>query len=121
MLNSIWRNTRYFENIVTIWKEGNSKMLQKFVIPGDFEILIFECKLSKSNWLVTTTYKCPSLNDITSISEVKKILTYYKSTHKNILLIVEFNVTPSNSNLIDLTYYLGQHISKVSVLGNFVL
>ena len=54
-------------------------------------------------------------------SEVKKILTYYKSTHKNILLIVEFNVTPSNSNLVDLTYYLGQHISKVSVLGNFVL
>lgn len=94
-------------------------MLQKFVIPGDFEILIFECKLSKSNWLVTTTYKRPSLNDITSISEVKKILTYYKSTHKNILLIVEFNVTPSNS--VDLTYYLGQHISKVSVLGNFVL
>ena len=121
MLKSILRNTRYFENIVTIWKEGNSKMLQKFVIPGDFEILIFECKLSKSNWLVTTTNKCPSLNDITSISEVKKILTYYKSTHKNILLIVEFNVTPSNSNLIDLTYYLGQHISKVSVLGNFVL
>ena len=115
------RNARYFENIVTIREEGNSKMLQKFVIPGDFEIPIFELKLSKSNWLVTSTYKPPYLNDIISISEVKKILTYCKSTHKNILLITEFNMTPSNSNLVDLTYYLDQHISKVSVLGNFVL
>ena len=49
-------------------------MLQKYVIPGEFEILALKLKLSKSNWKVIDLYKPLSLNDITLKLEIGKIL-----------------------------------------------
>ena len=57
-------------------------------------------KLSKTNWLVISTYKPPSLNDIAFTSEISNVLTFYRSTHDNILLIGHFN--PNNPKLSDL-------------------
>ena len=53
----------------------------------DFEVLDLELKLLKMNWLIVGTYKPPSLSDLTFTSEVKNILTFYRSTHNNILLL----------------------------------
>ena len=53
----------------------------------DFEIL----KFLKTNWLIIGTNKPPSLNDITCTSEIKNALTFYWSTHENILLMGGFN------------------------------
>ena len=53
----------------------------------DFEIL----KLLKTNWLIIGTNKPPSLSDITCTSEIKNILTFYWSTHENVLLVCDFN------------------------------
>ena len=92
-LNSIFQNIRYLEKIGTILEEGFffisgkiliAKMLQKHVIPRDFEILTFGLKLYKSNCLVIGAYKPPSLNGITFISEIRKILTYYILASENI-------------------------------------
>ena len=58
-------------------------------------------KLSKTNWLVIGTYK-PSLSDIVFTSEISNILTFYRSTHGNILLMGDFNVTPNNPKLSEL-------------------
>ena len=58
-------------------------------------------KLSKTNWLVIGTYK-PSLSDIVFTSEISNILTFYRSTHGNILLVGDFNVTPNNPKLSEL-------------------
>ena len=52
----------------------------------DFEILALELKLSKTNGLIIGTYKPPSLSGITLTSQIKNILTFYWSTHDNILL-----------------------------------
>lgn len=48
------------------------------------------------------TNKPPSLKDINIISEKRKIVTCYKSTYDKILLMGDFNMTPSNPNIVDL-------------------
>ena len=53
----------------------------------DFEIL----ELLETNWLIIGTNKPPYQNDITFTSEIKNILTFYWSTHYNILLMGDFN------------------------------
>ena len=69
----------------------NCKVLNKYPTLQDLEILVLELKLSKTNWLVVGTYKPPSLNDIAFTSEISNILTFYRSTHDNILLMGDFN------------------------------
>ena len=58
----------------------------------DFDILALELKLSKTNWLIIGTYRPPSLSDVTFTLEIKNILTFYRSTHDNILLMGNFNM-----------------------------
>ena len=53
----------------------------------DFQIL----KLLQTNWLIIGTNKPPSLSDITCTSEIKSVLSFYWSTHENILLMGDFN------------------------------
>ena len=68
----------------------------------DLEILVLESKLSKTNWLVLGTYKPPSLSDIAFTFEISNILTFYRSTHDNILLMGDFNMTTNNPKLSEL-------------------
>ena len=56
----------------------------------------------KLNWLVIGTYKPPSLGDNAFTSEISNIITVYRSTHGNILLMGDFNMTPNNPKLIEL-------------------
>ena len=67
----------------------NQDLNRKMCCPmrQDFEIL----KLLESNWLIIATNKPPSLSDITFTSEIKNVLTFYWSTHDNILLMGDFN------------------------------
>ena len=58
-------------------------------------------KLSKTNWLIIGNYERPSLSDITFTSEIKNILTFYRSTHDNILLMGDFNMTLDNQALMN--------------------
>ena len=48
------------ELLFHIRQDLNCKMLQKYVIPVDFEILKLKLKISESNWLVIGAYKSPS-------------------------------------------------------------
>ena len=68
----------------------------------DLEILVSELKYSRTAWLVIGTCKPPSPSDITFTSEISNILTFYRSTHDNILLMGDFNMTPNNSKLREL-------------------
>ena len=67
----------------------------------DLEILDLELKLSKTNWLVIGN-KPPSLSDIAFTSKINNILTLYRSTHDNILLMDDFNMKPNNPKLNEL-------------------
>ena len=62
----------------------------------DLGILVSELNFSKTNWLVIGTYKPPSLSDIRFTSETSNILTIYRSSRDNILLMSDFNMTPYN-------------------------
>ena len=77
-------------------------MLNKNPTRQDLEILVLELNLSKTNWLVIGTYKPSSLNDIAFTSEIRNILTFYRSTHDNILFMGDFDMTPNNPKLSDL-------------------
>ena len=77
-------------------------MLNKYPIPQDLEILLLELKLYKISWLVIGTYKPPWLSDITFTSEISDILTFYRSTYNNILLMGVFNMTPNNTKVSEL-------------------
>ena len=68
----------------------------------DLEILVLELKLPKTNWLVIGTYKPPSLSNIVFTSKISNIPTFYRSTHDNILLMGDFNMTPNNLKLSEL-------------------
>ena len=80
----------------------NCILRNKYPMRQDLEILVLDLKLSKTNWLVIGTYKLPSLSNITFASEISNILTFYRSTHDNILLMGDFNTTPNNPKLIEL-------------------
>ena len=77
-------------------------MFTNYPMCQDLEILALELKLSKTNWLIIGTYKPPSLRDITFTSEIKNILSFYRSTHDNILLISHFKMTLDNPNFNEL-------------------
>ena len=78
-------------------------MLTNDQMRQDFEILTLESILSKSNWLIIGAYKPPSLSHTTFTSENENILTFYRSTHDNILLMGDFNVTLDDPNFNELT------------------
>ena len=76
----------------------NCKVLNKYPVRQDLEILVSELKLSKTDWLVIGTYKSPSLSDIAFTSEISNILTFYWSLHDNILLVGDFNMNQTIQN-----------------------
>ena len=80
----------------------NCKVHVNYRIRQDFDILALELKLSKTNWQIIGTYKPPSLSGITFTSEIKNILTFYRPTHDNILLMGDFNMTLDNPNFYEL-------------------
>ena len=77
-------------------------MLNKYPTRQHLEILVLDLKLSKTNWLVIGPYKPPSLSDIAFTSEIRNILTFYRSINDNILLMGDFNMTPNNPKLSEL-------------------
>ena len=77
-------------------------MLNRYATRQNLEILVLDLKLSKTNWLVIGTYKPSSLSDIAFTSEISNILTFYRSTHDNFLLMGDYNMTPNNPKLTEL-------------------
>ena len=69
-------------------------------LPNMFtEISSLELRLLNSKWLILGTYKPPSQNEPTYVSEIQKLLTYYRSLYDNILLLGDFNMSFPNKNM----------------------
>ena len=72
-------------------------------LPNTFiEILPLELRLLNSKWLILGAYKPPSQNEPAYVSEIRKLLTYYRSSYGNILLLGDFNMSFSNKNMCDM-------------------
>ena len=80
----------------------NCRSLESILPNTIIEILPLELRLLNSKWLILGTYKPPSQNEPTYVSEIQKLLTYYRSSHDNILLLEDFNMSFSNKNMNDL-------------------
>ena len=63
------------------------------------EIYSLELRLMNSKSLILDTYKPPSQNERTYVSEIQKLLIYYRSPYDNILLLGDFNMSFSNKNM----------------------
>ena len=76
--------------------------------------MLLELRLLNSKWLILGTYKPPSQNEPTYISETQKLLTYYCFSYNNILLPGDFNISFSNENIKDLCHMfeLMNHLIK---------
>ena len=81
----------------------NCRSLESCLPNMIIEILPFEIRLLNSKWLILGTYKPPSHNKLTDVSEIQKLLTYYRSSYDNILLLGDFNMSFSNKNMKDLS------------------
>ena len=77
------------EDYFYVNQDLNWKM--RYPMRQDFEIL----KLLKTNWLIIGTNK--SLSDVTFASEIKNVLTFYWSTHDNILHMGDNNQKSHNN------------------------
>ena len=80
----------------------NCRSLESCLPNTIIEILPLELRLLNSKWLILGTYKPPSQNEPTYVSEIQKLLTYYRSSYDNILLLGDFNMSFSNKNMKDL-------------------
>ena len=84
----------------------NEKLNYRFLeicLPNTFvEILSLELRLLNSKWLILGTYKPPSPNEPTCVSEIQKLVIYCRSSYDNILLLGDFNMSFSNKNMKDL-------------------
>ena len=70
----------------------NCRSLESCLPNTIIEILPLEIRLSNSIWLVLGTYKPPSQNEPTYVSEIQKLLTYYLPSYDKILLVGDFNI-----------------------------
>ena len=93
------RNARGGGLLFYVNQDLNCKVLNTYPTRQSLEILVLELRLSKTNWLVIGTYKPPSLSDIAFTFEISNILTFYRSTHDNIIRRGDFNMTANNPKL----------------------
>ena len=71
----------------------NCRSLERCLPNTIIEILPLELRLLNSKWLILGAYKPPSQNEPTYFSEIQKLLTYYRSSYDNILLLGDFNMS----------------------------
>ena len=81
----------------------NCKIVNTHCFPTEIEILPLELALTKTKWLILGLYKTPFLRSEIFISEVIKVLTFYREIYDNILQMGDLNMAPENHHLRDFT------------------
>ena len=74
----------------------NAKLLGSGFPNTFIEILQLQLRLLNSKWLILGTYMSPFQNEPTYSLEIQKLLTYYRSSYDNILLLGDFNLSSYN-------------------------
>ena len=99
----------------------NCRSLENCLSITFIEILPIKRRLLNSKWLILGTYKPSSQNEPTYVSEIQKLLTYYRSSYDNILFLGDFNMSFSNKNMKDLCdiFELNHLIKDTACIDNF--
>ena len=74
-----------------------SRLLTKFKVPSDIQIIPIEINLRKSKWLVLSIYRPPRTEIACFIENITKLLDIYN--YENILIMGDFNLESNDNKL----------------------
>ena len=87
--------------IVYVREDIPSRELNSFKIDEGVEGMFIEINLRKSKWLVLATYKPPDHSKEQYFDFIRNSLDFYSEKYKNIILMGDFNITPTEEELQD--------------------
>ena len=76
-----------------------SKILSKFKLPIDIQIIPFEINLRKEKWLFVSIYKPPSQSNQYFLDLLGDLLDFYSQDCDNKVILGDFNLEPSNPSI----------------------
>ena len=110
--------------LVYIKSDLRSRLLKKFHIQSDFELIPFELNLRKEKWMFICIYRTSSQNKQYFLDELSKIIDHYYSMYGSYITLGDVNMEPSDSLLIHLcnltTYNLIKSNTYFKVSGSCV-
>ena len=77
-----------------------SKMLTKFKLPNNIQIIPFELNLRKDKWLFVSIYKPPLQNNQYFVSILSDLLDFYSNEYDNKVVLGDFNLQPSRPTML---------------------
>ena len=77
-----------------------SKMLTKFKLPNNIQIIPFELNLRKDKWLFVSIYKPPLQNNQYFVSILSDLLDFYSNEYDNKVVLGDFNLEPSSPGML---------------------
>ena len=77
-----------------------SKILSKFKLPIDTQIIPFEINLRKEKWLFVSIYKPSSQSSQCYLDLLGDLLDFYSQDHDSKVILGDFNLEPSNPNIV---------------------
>ena len=76
-----------------------SKILTKFKLPINIQIIPFEIILRKEKWLFVSIYKPPSQSNQYFLDILGDLLDFYSQDYDNEVILGDFNLEPSNPSI----------------------
>ena len=92
-------NHRSGELLVYIKASLPSKILTKFKLPINIQIIPFEINLRKEKWLFVSIYKPPSQSNHYFLDILGDLLDFYSQDYDNKVILGDFNLEPSNPSI----------------------
>ena len=75
------------------------KIINSYKFKENSEITVFEFSVSNKKWLLLSSYRPPSQNDLSFISELNLALNFFSPIYENFVLLGDFNLSTENPNL----------------------
>ena len=76
------------------------KMLTKFKLPVNIQIIPYELNLRKEEWLFVSIYKPALQNNQYFASTLSNLLDFYSNEYDNKLVLGDFNLEPSSLSML---------------------
>ena len=76
-----------------------SKILTKFKLPRNIQIIPFEINLRKEKWLIGSIYKPPSQGNQYFLDILGNLLDIYSQDYDSKVILGDFNLEPSNPSI----------------------
>ena len=86
-----------------------SRRLPSLSLPADFQVLLIELNLRHHKWLVVSIYRHHSQNLPYFLTKLSSIVEYYSASYESIVILGDFNGTPTSVELTTFMSTLSLH------------